>query len=573
MIDKKILLNIFLILGCFVGGFYLLHIFSSCQLNPAIDTGREFYIPYRMLNGEVLYKDIFNIYGALAYQINLFAYKLFGATVNALRYFGVINALLITAAITFICAEFDYINDKKAGILPFLPVFIGVFCFGTFNYVVPYSFAMTYGLCFFLISLLFFIKFSKTDIPKFAYLACLFAGGTIACKYEFFTYFLFLLVYVLLCRNISTKNVIISIFMLCVIPLFSFGTLFMQGMTIDDLSKTADIMKIMANTDAIKYLYTNFTGTYFNLKVFGICLYKTVMLLGVLSVIFLTQKVVKSDKFLTLMVFAFSVLGIFYIGTTGFSLLAIINALIFVIYLKKIFQNKPLFVYMSSTILLSLKTFFAVNTDVYGTYTLPFIVISIVLFLYQADYSKNEELKINLRKTAFLAVVGLIFLCLTKTVTILINKNTTINIGNYVGTNTFKNIQRNIVTYPHIANPINQAIEYINSNTELTDRIVVLPETQFLNFVTKRPADNLYDSLTPMYFETFGEENIIDHFRETKPEYFILNNRNTADYGKRYICEDYGKEFCSFVKENYKKVETFGEKQYILQVFKRKDLL
>ena len=132
---------------------------------------------------------------------------------------------------------------------------------------------------------------------------------------------------------------------------------------------------------------------------------------------------------------------------------------------------------------------------------------------------------------------------------------------------------KSFYSYKHIAEPLNQAIFYIINGTKNTDRIVVLPETQFLNFVTKRTADNLYDSLTPMYFETFGEENIINHFKQTMPEYFVLNNRDTSDYGKRYICDDYGKQFCIFVDENYQKVATFGDKKYTLQILKRKDLL
>ena len=94
----------------------------------------------------------------------------------------------------------------------------------------------------------------------------------------------------------------------------------------------------------------------------------------------------------------------------------------------------------------------------------------------------------------------------------------------------------------------------------------------YINFVTGRPADNIFDSLTPMYFETFGEEFVINHFSQTKPEYFILNNRDTYDYGKRFICDDYGKQFCQFVKENYKNTETFGEGKYVMQLYKRNDL-
>ena len=43
-----------------------------------IDFGREVYYPEQILNGKILYKDLFNIYGPLAYQFNAILYKLFG---------------------------------------------------------------------------------------------------------------------------------------------------------------------------------------------------------------------------------------------------------------------------------------------------------------------------------------------------------------------------------------------------------------------------------------------------------------------------------------------------------------
>ena len=49
-----------------------------------IDTGREFYIPQQMLEGNVLYKDIYNIYGALSYQINAVLMAIFGQKINVL---------------------------------------------------------------------------------------------------------------------------------------------------------------------------------------------------------------------------------------------------------------------------------------------------------------------------------------------------------------------------------------------------------------------------------------------------------------------------------------------------------
>ena len=164
------------------------------MLNPAIDSGREFYIPYRMLCGDVLYKDIFNIYGPLAYQINQFAYSVLGINIHALRVFGVCNLLLIICAVRLILKEFFTEKDKVSFFFKDFSILNTVFfafiaivsvSSSIFNFIIPYSYAMTYGLCLFLFSLYFFIKFSKTDLPKFAYLACFFAGGAFCCKYEF----------------------------------------------------------------------------------------------------------------------------------------------------------------------------------------------------------------------------------------------------------------------------------------------------------------------------------------------------------------------------------------------------
>ena len=41
-----------------------------------IDCGREVYYPQEILNGKVLYKDLFNIYSPFAYLFNAFLFLL-----------------------------------------------------------------------------------------------------------------------------------------------------------------------------------------------------------------------------------------------------------------------------------------------------------------------------------------------------------------------------------------------------------------------------------------------------------------------------------------------------------------
>ncbi len=557
---------------------------SFFQLNPAIDTGRELYIPLRMLNGEVLYRDIVNIYGALAYQVNALLYMVFGVNLNALRIFGVLNSTLIIWIFMLICGEiFPKKNDTaekgnlwgQNGVWQFavIPLVVGVCSLGTFNYTLPYSFAMTYGLSAFLASVLFFIKFVKNDNPKFAYYACLLAGIAVACKYDFLLFAFFMFGYILVNKKISTIDVLISFASLVIVPFLSIGALFLQGMQMSDLQGAFALVKAIGRTYSLKYFYSHFSGACLCFAVLSYSSVKTLMLVAITAIVTFSKKWCQNDKFLLGLVYAFALAGIVYVGFSGYSLLAIVNALIFCIFYKKIVQNRPLFVFMISAILFSFKTFFAVNIDVYGTYTMPLIILSIAAFLFNVNYSENIEVKKVVNSFASILLIGFLFLSGAKSaLTLILKTNGVIPVIAIKNTNSVIKATNSVFVYRQVAKTLNEAIEYVENNTKETDKVVVIPETMYLNFVTKRPADNIFDSLTPMYFETFGEEFVINHFEQSRPEYFILNNRDTSDYGKRYICTDYGKQFCRFVEEKYTNTATFGDGQYVMKIYKRNDL-
>lgn len=557
---------------------------SFFQLNPAIDTGRELYIPLRMLNGEVLYRDIVNIYGALSYQVNALLYMLFGVNLNALRIFGVINSTLIIWLFMLICGEIfskkdfnsenkDFLGQKGFWQFAIIPLVIGVCSLGTFNYTLPYAFAMTYGLSAFLASILFFIKFVKNYEAKFAYFACLFAGVAVACKYDFLLFAVFLFGYVLLNKKISTVDVLISFASLIIVPFVSIGVLFLQGVQMSDLQGAFALVKAIGQTHSLKYFYSHYSGACPSFAVLSFSAVKTIMLVAIAGIVAFSKKWCQNDKFLLGLVYAFAFAGLVYVGLSGYSLLAICNALIFCIFYKKIVQNRPLFVFMLSSILFSFKTFFAVNIDVYGTYTMPLIILSIAAFLFNVNYSENIETKKVVNSFATTLLIGILLLCSVKSaLTLILKIRGVIPVVAVENTNSVTGATNSVFVYPQVAKTLNEAIDYLKNNTNETDSVVVIPETMYLNFVTKRSADNVFDSLTPMYFETFGEEFIINHFEKTRPEYFILNNRDTSDYGKRYICSDYGKQFCRFVEEKYTNTATFGDGQYVMKLYKRNDL-
>ena len=119
-------------------------IFWGTQGHVAVDTGREFYIPEQILNGQALYKDIFNIYGALAYQINALLYHFFGTNTLTLHITGNIIGLSIIALIYLVSRQI--LDRFYSIIISIIAIIIGIFKIGIFNYTVPYSFAVTYGL-------------------------------------------------------------------------------------------------------------------------------------------------------------------------------------------------------------------------------------------------------------------------------------------------------------------------------------------------------------------------------------------------------------------------------------------
>ena len=71
-----------------------------------IDTGREFYLPQQMLNGNVLYKDLYNMYGTLSYQINAILMAIFGQKITTLYWAGIINSVVIIIASYLLSRKF-----------------------------------------------------------------------------------------------------------------------------------------------------------------------------------------------------------------------------------------------------------------------------------------------------------------------------------------------------------------------------------------------------------------------------------------------------------------------------------
>ncbi len=476
--------------------FVILSDFYLAQGLLSIDTGREFYIPQQMLNGEVLYKDIFNIYGALSYQVNAILFSIFGIKITTLYWAGILNSLAIVITIYLLGREF--MKKGLSFMVSVAVMFSLVFSTFLYNSNLPYAYAISYALSSFLLSVLFLIKYIKTEDKKMAYLSCLFCGISLANKYEF-TLFPLVLIYVLgFLKPIGIKNGLKALGCLLSVPAISYSALIFQGLNFADFKETIALFKNLVNAPILKIFFEKF-GVFFNAQ-------------GILNLVI-------SNK-------SFAIFG----------LLPIINTLTLAIFFKKVYEDKTLFVLMLCAITACAKTFFFLNITHMGAFMLPLIFLTTIVLI---DKFTKQKIFVN---TVLIASI-LLFLAFDMNA---------LSAKNYE----LKTSKGTIYTYAKDGIQNKAAIDFVLKNTKQTDKVVVMPEGTFINFATNRKGDNYYYNLSPLFYtDVFSEERVINHFKENMPEYFIIVPINHIEYGSEFFGKDYAQNFYEMIINNYELVE------------------
>lgn len=470
-----------------------------------IDFGREVYYPERILQGDVLYKDLFNIYGPLAYQINAVLYKIFGAKLSTLYGAGAVCSILTVSGVYLLANR--YLSKFLSFSLGLFTIAVGVTTTSIFNFHFPYSWAVLYGLIAFIYSLYF--------IKDKLWLSALLAGVCITCKYDFLLYGFVILFLIFRQKDWKALLYFVSV------PILSFGILFAQGLQISDLVNSLVIVKNMAKSKTLTYFYQN-SGIYFHPK----ALLMDLVLFLKFAVPFggILLGTWKNKKIITIISFILAIW--FFDAKVMFGFLPIL------LFIAIWFKNWNLLTV--SVFLTSVKVFWVLIMGSYGTYYVSILLVAVFSILFKYIPKKFEKVT----AIYILMLSFLIWLCNVK-----------------LPESKIVTPKGNISTFSNTAYQSKSLINFINKNTNPADKIVIFPEGMIINFLTDRQSDGFYNSMLPLYVETFGEDKIIEHFNENKPEYIIFNNLNMKDYYFEYICKDYALDFCAFVKDNYNYIE------------------
>ena len=510
--------------------FLLLAILNFSKTgNILIDFSRESYLSYAINQGYAPFKDYLTIYGAFGYIFNSLLYK-FSNNVNILLILANIISYFIVFVFYFISRQF--LNRKESALLTIFICLVNVFSYSTFSFVYPYSFSTLWAYLASYILLLALLK--KKENISFILL-----GFILINRIELF-FPLLIVSFLYLKPQKKLKNLLyLTIFPIILGIYFLFNKI-----NLNDILNNIFYINKMLETKALSEFYKN-VGVYFNLEFFIFNL-KNIIIFAIISGI--SYILYKKTKPYISYIFALLALNIAEIATL-FNLIIIFligNIFYYVLKKKKISPNTLLLV--SFSIILAIKSILVINWYNYSNFACP-IVLLCLYFLYK---------KITNKKWLFnFVLIILISISISNFKYLSTHKKEKINtsVGNiYIN----ENEKENFVGI----------VDYLNKNLKKDETFVVVPEGLIFNQIFNKIHPYYYTTLTPLDFETFSEEKIINDTAKIKPDYIIFYPRNTKEYGANTICYDYGVNFCIHIINNYSRVAII-KGQYSALIFKR----
>ncbi|MGN0018666.1 MAG: hypothetical protein ACI37S_06460 [Candidatus Gastranaerophilaceae bacterium] len=545
-------------------------LFSEYYVNMLIDTGREAYLPELMLKGKLLYKDLFNIFGPLAYQVNTFLYETFGNKLSTLGIAGNICSVLILYSTYFISRMF--FSTKLSICTLFLVLVTCVFSPSVFNFIYPYSYSLVYSYAAFMWSVLLFLvafKNRQNNISFYLLGSYFLMGISLSAKIEYLPFALMLILYSVFVYKQSLLKIAVNMLAMLIVPLICYGYLFYQGVTINDFMNNFYYLKKYASSPTLHYFYSHHVGTMFSFALFKKIVlpefFKTFLFIVVygLSYVAVAQstdkpKIIKPEYIVMLV-------GLFcYKLVNPLQLYTLVPYIIYAIFIYEVIikirnkqfdiKNDIFFAFITISIISMLKTAFILDIREYGSFTITFSMITILVFIL----NNLPKFEINLLRkdienllSTFLVIFTIAFIPLQY---------------NFVYDTLQINSEKAVFhLYPSTARYMNEIFDYIRENVKQNESVLLVPEGSFVNYATNLDMKLYnYQSLMPPYIDTFGIDKIIKDIDSAKIDYIILSPRSLDEYSDGYVMcainpkyEENAtqrleeKQFCDYIKSAY----------------------
>jgi hypothetical protein len=140
-----------------------------------IDFGRELYLPWRLANGAVLYRDVNHFFGPFSECFNAVLFKFFGPGLMVLVTANLAIFAAILVVIYSLCRRAWGAGSAWASSSVFIAVFgfSQFFGIGNYNYATPYAHETTHGFLICLLLVIALVRWVEKATPRRSF----FAGG------------------------------------------------------------------------------------------------------------------------------------------------------------------------------------------------------------------------------------------------------------------------------------------------------------------------------------------------------------------------------------------------------------
>lgn len=532
--EKTTLCNcILLAVITFVGWLF----FKGHYANLLTDIGRELLFPEAVSKGNVLYKDILCIYFPLAYQLNALAYLIFGATIQTLEFCGLINITLFVLSLYLLSQEF--LDKKLSFILSVTTLATSAFNGTLFNMILPYSTGFTYGVTASILAVFMAIKYIKTEKVQFIALAYFFVGLGFTFKGEF-GLILPILIYVSFwAKPCTIKQNIINLVSFTITPAISLGILLLQGLTINEIIIATEFMKKFFSTDSMIY-HIKQTGGMFSLEKISLWIKSIIYFSIFFGISFFLYEKTKGKKLVWASLLICAISLNFTKVWLHTCLLPITLFVLLILKFKSIKSNLSLMVLILSAIALTTRMFWSLILSIYGLYTAPVAVLTLIVlitkFIPEKAKISIEDVK---RFTSFFLSCYLIFLL-------------AFDIYQRQTNNTKISTEKGTVYLPQReAECFNNAIKYLQTSTTENQKVLILPEGMTLNFLTNKKVDLNMPMVDRLYYDAIGEDKIVENLKKSDYDViFIVEGFGLTRFGKPYL---YGSDnaILRYIFKNY----------------------
>jgi hypothetical protein len=106
--------------------------------------------------------------------------------------------------------------------------------------------------------------------------------------------------------------------------------------------------------------------------------------------------------------------------------------------------------------------------------------------------------------------------------------------------------------------PVKRALDAIATHVGPEQTLAVLPEGAMLNYLSRRVNPTPHNNFMPPSLLVFGEDNILQSFKDHPPDFVMLVHKDTTEFGSRFFGRNYGWWIAAWIEDNYERAELIG---------------